>query len=158
MGLLWMGCAALITFIPICLVGLVARGIVKVNCLSLCGVLAGSATAAGPGLRQRAQSVAGAIHRICSRLPADHVPAHRVAANHPRFSLALSPELHKRDRVPSSQQDQTKEVNRQRAARSILRHYYWALRLAEINPEAQQELTAMFMLMETSGFVSPSAG
>ncbi len=87
-GLLWLGCAALITFIPICLVGLVARGIVKVNCLSLCGVLAGSGTAAGPGLRQRAQSVAGAIHRICGRLPADHVPAHRVAANHPRFSLA----------------------------------------------------------------------
>ena len=87
-GLLWMGCAALITFIPICLVGLVARGIVKVNCLSLCGVLAGNATAAGPGLCQRAQSVEGAIHRICSRLPADHVPAHRVAAIHPRFSLA----------------------------------------------------------------------
>ena len=87
-GLLWMGCAALITFIAICLVGLVARGIVKVNCLSLCAVLAGSATAAGPGLRQRAQSVAGAIQRICSRLPADHVRAHRVAANHPRFSLA----------------------------------------------------------------------
>lgn len=55
-----------------------------------------------------------------------------------------------------SQQDQTKEVNRQRAAHSLLWHYYWALRLAEINPEAQQELTAMFMLMETSGFVSPS--
>ena len=79
-GLLWMGCAALITFIPICLVGLVARGIVKVNCLSLCGVLAGNATAAGPGLCQRAQSVEGAIHRICSRLPADHVPAHRKSS------------------------------------------------------------------------------
>jgi putative transport protein len=43
-GLLWMGCAALITFIPICLVGLVARGVFKVNYLSLCGVLAGSMT------------------------------------------------------------------------------------------------------------------
>lgn len=43
-GLLWMGCAALITFIPIFLVGLVARGIFKINYLTLCGVLAGSAT------------------------------------------------------------------------------------------------------------------
>jgi AspT/YidE/YbjL antiporter-like protein len=43
-GLLWMGCAALITVIPIFLVGLVARGVFKVNYLTLCGVLAGSAT------------------------------------------------------------------------------------------------------------------
>jgi putative transport protein len=43
-GLLWMGCATLITFIPIFLVGLVARGIFKVNYLTLCGVLAGSCT------------------------------------------------------------------------------------------------------------------
>jgi putative transport protein len=43
-GILWMACAALITFIPICLVGLVARSVFKVNYLSLCGVLAGSMT------------------------------------------------------------------------------------------------------------------
>lgn len=43
-GLLWMGCAALITFIPIFLVGLVMRMVFKVNYLTLCGVLAGSAT------------------------------------------------------------------------------------------------------------------
>jgi putative transport protein len=43
-GLLWMGCAALITFIPLCLVGLVARGVFKVNYLTLCGVLTGSMT------------------------------------------------------------------------------------------------------------------
>jgi putative transport protein len=43
-GLLWMGCAALITFIPICIVGLVARSVFKVNYLTLCGVLAGSMT------------------------------------------------------------------------------------------------------------------
>jgi putative transport protein len=43
-GLLWMGCATLITFIPIFLVGLAARGIFKLNYLTLCGVLAGSAT------------------------------------------------------------------------------------------------------------------
>ena len=43
-GLLWMGCAALITFIPICIVGMVARSVFKVNYLTLCGVLAGSMT------------------------------------------------------------------------------------------------------------------
>ncbi len=43
-GLLWMVCAAFITFIPIAFVALVARGIFKVNYLTLCGVLAGSMT------------------------------------------------------------------------------------------------------------------
>ncbi|MBV8093028.1 MAG: putative transporter [Acetobacteraceae bacterium] len=43
-GLLWMGCAALITFIPIFVVGLVARSAFETNYLSLCGVLAGSST------------------------------------------------------------------------------------------------------------------
>ena len=43
-GLLWMGCAALITIVPILVVGLVARGLFKVNYLTLCGVIAGSAT------------------------------------------------------------------------------------------------------------------
>jgi putative transport protein len=43
-GLLWMACAAVITFVPIFIVGMVARGIFKVNYLSICGVLAGSMT------------------------------------------------------------------------------------------------------------------
>jgi putative transport protein len=43
-GLLWMACAALITFVPICIVGFVARSIFKVNYLTLCGVLSGSMT------------------------------------------------------------------------------------------------------------------
>jgi putative transport protein len=43
-GLLWMWCAALITFIPICLVGIVARSVFKRHYLTLCGVLAGSMT------------------------------------------------------------------------------------------------------------------
>ena len=43
-GLLWMGCATLITFIPICIVGIVGRAVFKVNYLTLCGVLAGSMT------------------------------------------------------------------------------------------------------------------
>jgi len=43
-GLLWMACAAVITFVPIFVVGLIARGIFKVNYLTLCGVLAGSMT------------------------------------------------------------------------------------------------------------------
>lgn len=43
-GLLWMGLAALITFIPIMLVGFAARLIYKLNYTSICGVLAGSMT------------------------------------------------------------------------------------------------------------------
>lgn len=43
-GLLWMGCATLITFIPIMFVALLARAVFKVNYLTLCGVLAGSMT------------------------------------------------------------------------------------------------------------------
>jgi putative transport protein len=43
-GLYWMGCAALITLIPLLLVGLVARAIYKLNYTSICGVLSGSMT------------------------------------------------------------------------------------------------------------------
>jgi putative transport protein len=43
-GLLWMGYAALITFVPLIVVGAVARGVFKINYLTLCGLLAGSAT------------------------------------------------------------------------------------------------------------------
>ncbi len=43
-GVLWMGCAALITLIPLVLVSVVARGIFKMNYLTLCGLLAGSMT------------------------------------------------------------------------------------------------------------------
>lgn len=43
-GFYWMGCAALITIIPLLIVGLVARAFYKLNFMSLCGVLAGSMT------------------------------------------------------------------------------------------------------------------
>ncbi|MFM1941420.1 MAG: hypothetical protein RI897_402 [Verrucomicrobiota bacterium] len=43
-GLLWMGCAALITLVPLLVVGLIARAIYKLNYTSICGVLAGSMT------------------------------------------------------------------------------------------------------------------
>ena len=43
-GLLWMASATLITFLPIFLVGLLARAVFKTNYLTLCGVLAGSMT------------------------------------------------------------------------------------------------------------------
>lgn len=43
-GLYWMALAALITLIPILVVALVARGVYKLNYLSLCGLLAGSMT------------------------------------------------------------------------------------------------------------------
>lgn len=43
-GLYWMGCAALITLLPLLIVGLAARAFYKLNFMSLCGVLAGSMT------------------------------------------------------------------------------------------------------------------
>lgn len=43
-GVMWMGMAALITLIPILLVGLAARVFYKLNYTSICGVLAGSMT------------------------------------------------------------------------------------------------------------------
>ncbi|HMO52296.1 MAG TPA: putative transporter [Kiritimatiellia bacterium] len=43
-GLYWMGLAALITLVPLLIVGAVARWIYRVNYLSLCGLLAGSMT------------------------------------------------------------------------------------------------------------------
>ncbi len=43
-GLLWIGCAALITLIPLVVVGFAARHLFKLNFTSICGVLAGSMT------------------------------------------------------------------------------------------------------------------
>lgn len=43
-GLLWMVCGALITLLPILIVGVVGRATFKLNHLTLCGVLAGSMT------------------------------------------------------------------------------------------------------------------
>lgn len=43
-GLVWMGLGALITAIPILLVGYIARALYKLNYLSICGLLAGSMT------------------------------------------------------------------------------------------------------------------
>ncbi len=43
-GLFWMGLGALITAIPILLVGVIARSVYNLNYLSLCGLLAGSMT------------------------------------------------------------------------------------------------------------------
>lgn len=43
-GLLWMGLGALITAVPLVVVGFVARYFLKLNYLSLCGLLAGSMT------------------------------------------------------------------------------------------------------------------
>jgi putative transport protein len=39
-----MGCAALITLVPLLTVGLIARAIYRLNYTSICGVLAGSMT------------------------------------------------------------------------------------------------------------------
>jgi putative transport protein len=43
-GFYWMGCAALITIVPLLIVGFIARAIYKLNYMSLIGVLAGSMT------------------------------------------------------------------------------------------------------------------
>lgn len=43
-GLLWMGCAALVTLLPLLLVGFVARAIFRQNFMNICGLLAGSMT------------------------------------------------------------------------------------------------------------------
>ncbi|MGC8742876.1 MAG: putative transporter [Verrucomicrobiia bacterium] len=43
-GLLWMGCGALITLIPLLLVGFIGRIVWKLNFMNLCGILSGSMT------------------------------------------------------------------------------------------------------------------
>ncbi len=43
-GLYWMGCGAVITLVPLLVAGLVARLSLKLNYMTLCGVLAGSMT------------------------------------------------------------------------------------------------------------------
>jgi putative transport protein len=43
-GLYWMACAALITLLPLLIVGFIARLVYKQNYMTLCGVLAGSMT------------------------------------------------------------------------------------------------------------------
>jgi putative transport protein len=43
-GVYWMGLAAIITLVPLLLVALIARGIYKLNYMTLCGLLAGSMT------------------------------------------------------------------------------------------------------------------
>ncbi|MBP2296627.1 putative transporter [Azospirillum rugosum] len=43
-GLLWIGCGALVTLIPLLVVGIVARAVKRQNYLTICGLLAGSMT------------------------------------------------------------------------------------------------------------------
>jgi putative transport protein len=43
-GMLWLGCGALITIVPLLIVGFAARHIFKLNYLTICGLLAGSCT------------------------------------------------------------------------------------------------------------------
>ena len=43
-GLYWMACSILITLSPLLIVAFVAKGIYKMNFLSVCGLLAGSMT------------------------------------------------------------------------------------------------------------------
>ena len=43
-GLLWLGCGAVMTIVPLLIVGFVARRFYKLNYLTICGLLAGSCT------------------------------------------------------------------------------------------------------------------
>jgi putative transport protein len=43
-GLAWLGAATLITMVPLLLVGLIARRWLKLNYMSICGLIAGSMT------------------------------------------------------------------------------------------------------------------
>ena len=43
-GLVWMGCGALITLAPLLTVGLIARRVLKMNFMNVCGLLSGSMT------------------------------------------------------------------------------------------------------------------
>jgi putative transport protein len=43
-GLLWLGCGAIITLVPLLIVGFAARQFFKLNYLTICGLLAGSCT------------------------------------------------------------------------------------------------------------------
>jgi putative transport protein len=56
-GWYWIGCGAILTFVPLMLVGLIARGFYKLNYLTLCGMLAGSMT--DPPALSFASSVTG---------------------------------------------------------------------------------------------------
>jgi putative transport protein len=56
-GLLWMGLAALVTFVPLMAVGLVMRRVFKTNYIATCGLLAGSMT--DPPALAFAQKLAG---------------------------------------------------------------------------------------------------
>ncbi|MCF7669855.1 MAG: putative transporter, partial [Verrucomicrobia bacterium] len=56
-GFYWMACASLITFLPLAIVGFIARAVYKLNFVSVCGVLSGSMT--DPPALAFANSMAG---------------------------------------------------------------------------------------------------
>jgi len=56
-GLYWLGCGALITAVPLLAVGFFARGVLKMNYMTVCGLLAGSMT--DPPALQFAGTVTG---------------------------------------------------------------------------------------------------
>lgn len=74
-GLLWLVYGAMITIIPLLLVGFVARLVLKMNYLTLCGLLAGGMTdPPGTGLRQWNSPIGGSLSGLCHGLPAGDVP------------------------------------------------------------------------------------
>jgi len=80
-GLLWMGMGAVITLAPIIIISLIARVVLKLNFVSLCGLLAGSQTdPPAPGFRSRDVRLGGAFHRLCLGISLNHGAAHRRGA------------------------------------------------------------------------------
>ena len=73
-GLEWMGYGIFITLVPLMIVGIIARLYVKLNYLSLCGLLAGSMTDP-PALAFANELKEGAVPRtlLCDSLSAHHV-------------------------------------------------------------------------------------
>ena len=78
-GLLWLGCGALITMLPLLLVVFFARLVLRKNYLELCGLMAGSMT--DPPALAFANGYTG-VRRpgrdLRHGLPAGHLPAHRL--------------------------------------------------------------------------------
>ena len=76
-GYHWIGYGFIITVLPLLIVGIIARKVLKVNYYTLMGVSAGAMTdppalAYSNGVARQRYAVGG----VCDRLPADYVPAH----------------------------------------------------------------------------------
>ena len=80
-GVSWLGYGAIITIVPLLVVGMLARGVGKMNYLTLCGLLSGAMTdppalAFANGIKEDSGAPRAGL---CHRLPAGDVHAHHPA-------------------------------------------------------------------------------